>query len=94
MKLGSEPIWYWGEVHDADPGEDWWQADSRICVVLLQVTYRLIAGKGHGLDVTLGNNCKSEVCRKATGNIYNLGGIESMNKRCQISCRILSRSGC
>jgi hypothetical protein len=43
---------------------------------LLQVTYRLIAGKGHGFDVTFGNNCKSEVCRKATGNIYNLGGIE------------------
>jgi hypothetical protein len=73
-----------------DPGEDGWQADSRICVVLLQVTYRLIAGKGCSLDVTLGNNYKSEV----TGNIYDLGGTESTYKQCQLRCRILSRSGC
>jgi hypothetical protein len=59
-----------------DPGEDGWEADSRICMVLLGATYRLIAGKGHGLDVTLGNNSKSKVCRKATGNIYDLGGIK------------------
>jgi hypothetical protein len=73
-----------------DPGEDGWQADSRICVVLLRVTYRLIAGKGCSLDFTLGNNCKSKV----TANIYDLGGTESKYKQCQVSFRILSRSGC
>jgi hypothetical protein len=96
-KLGSEPMWYWGEVHDglaADSGEDGWQADSRICVVLLRVTYRLIGGKDNGLDVTLGYNCKSKVCRKATGNIYDLDGTESTYKWCHVSCRIMSRSRC
>jgi hypothetical protein len=33
-----------------DVGEEGWQADSRICMVWLQVTYRLIAGKGCSLD--------------------------------------------
>jgi hypothetical protein len=97
-KLGSEPTWYCGDVHDglaADLGEDGWQADSRIYVVLLGVTYRLITGEGNGLDVTLGNISKSKVCRKDTGNIYDLvGSIESKYKWSQVSCRILSRSGC
>jgi hypothetical protein len=46
-------------------------------VVLLGVTYRLISGKGHSLDVPLGNNCKFKVCRRATDNIYDLGVTES-----------------
>jgi hypothetical protein len=72
--------------------EDGWQADSKMCIVLLCITYRLIAGKGHGLDVTSGNNCKPKsvgrllatfmigvVLSQHTGKLQNIMKVWMLN---------------